>query len=361
MMPDTAAEHNEFYAPEVEISVDGTVIDRNRLYISRLEVDLSCEAASLFSMRVANAIDDTLEISEGFPFTVGSRITIRAGYESDLENLFEGVITAVTAHYGESEHLSIDVEGCDLLFLLMKQYHHRAFEKTTDSDIAKELINVYDLQSDIDDSGVAYDYTRQDHESDFSFLNRLARRSGFEFYAREGCICFKAPAVNASVSQTLTYGKDPVTFSCRHDIAGQMSQVEIYGWDKLNNTGITEKTAIGDVPSIDAEKSDASGALKRLKLKEKSTYTKAENYADIASAKRAADALMHRFAYSLVSGRGSTAGIPSLRPAQVIEMAAFSTPFNGRYYLSRVIHRIGKEDGYSTDFEVKGNRINATL
>lgn len=359
-MPSLASQNREFYAPEIEVLIDGEIIDRSQVYVSKMEVDLSCEAASLFSMRIANVMSSTLEFTEPWPFKMGARIKIRAGYRSGLEDLIDGVITAVTYHYGTEGHLGIDVEGSDLLFLLMKQYHQRSFSEMTDSDVVAQVLSDYGLQSDIEDSSISYNFIQQDHESDFAFLTRLAKRNGFEFYTNGESICFKSPNVDASPSQTFTFGLEPMKFSCRHDITQQFENVTTHGWDDLNKVSIEAEASIGEVENVESSWDDASSALEHLELSDIS-YPEAGNYDSTESAQRGADALMQRFSYSLVKGKGSTAGVPALRPANTVEMAGFSAQLNGIYYLTRVIHRIGREDGFTTYFEVKGNRIHESL
>ena len=149
-------------------------------------------------------------------------------------------------------------------------------------------------------------------------------------------------------------------FSCRHDIAQQIETAITHGWDDLNNETIETEASIGDVPNVQSSWNDASEAIGRLGLSDV-IYTHTDNYDNSESAQRGADALMQGFAYTLVRGNGSTAGVPSLHPASVVEMKSFSEQINGKYYLTRVIHRIGREDGFTTYFEVKGNRIHESL
>lgn len=359
-MPPLASQNREFYAPEVEILVDDTLIDRNRLHVSNLEVDLVNRNASLFSMRIANAMGSTLEINENWPFQMGARIKIRAGYQSALEDLLEGIITAVTFRYGAGEHLVVDVEGYDPLFLLMKSYRQRSFAQMSDSDVVRQVIGDYGLPSDIDESQILYACIRQDHESDFTLLSRLARRNGFEFFTRNGTICFKEPAFQSAPTHTFTYGVEPLAFECRHDLFEQFASVETYGWDALNNEAVSAQAQLGNVPGVARDKSDIGAAFSRMDLDDP-LYPHTENYKNAESAQRGADALMQQAAYTLVRAKASGPGVATLRPSGVVEIAGFSEPLNGRYYVTRVVHRIGDGEGFATEFEMKGDRIDASL
>lgn len=359
MSSSLASKNHEFNAPEVEILIDGESIATQHLYVSSLEVDLSSQMASIFSMNITHTIGDTLELVEPWIFKMGAKVTIRVGYLSSFEDLLEGVISSVTYHYGDDKHLSIDVEGSDLLFLLMKRYTQRSFSEMSDSDVAKEVLAEYNIKSDIEDSGVVYNHIQQDHESDFTFLSRLAKRCGFEFYTLLDTICFKSPAVDDSVSEIFTFGVTPLRVSCRHDITHLFESVKTQGWDTLNREAIAEESTLDEVKSVEGSWESASSSLGRLGLDEIS-YPLSQNYESVESAKLEADAMIRKFAYSLVELKGSIIGIPSLAPAQVIELKGFSKEHNGKYYLTRVIHRVG-DGGFTTEFEMRGDRIDESL
>jgi len=359
-MSSLASKNQEFNAPEVEVLIDGELISKSHLYVTQLEVDLSSEMTSLFSMTITNTISDTLEIAEPWIFKMGAKVKIRAGYLSDFVDLIDGVITSVTYHYGDDKHLSIDIEGADLLFLLMKKYNQRSFSKMSDSEVASQVIGDYGLANDIEDSGVIFNHIQQDHESDFSFLSRLAKRCGFEFYSRGETICFKSPAVDNAASEVLTFGVTPIKLSCKHDITHLFESVKTQGWNILNREAIAEVSTLDDVDSVENSWKNASSSLKRLGLSDIS-YPLSENYENSKSAKSEADAIMQKFAYTLVELKGSVIGIPTLTPATVIELKGFSREHNGRYYLTRVIHRIGDIEGFTTHFEMRGDRIHESL
>lgn len=359
-MSSLASKNKEFNAPEVEVLIDGELISKSHLYVSQLEVDLSSEMASIFSMTISNNISDTLEIVEPWIFKMGAKIKIRVGYLSDFVDVMDGVITSVTYHYGNDKHLSIDIEGSDFLFLLMKKYNQRSFSEVSNSEVASQVIADYTLANDIEDSHIIFNHIQQDHESDFSFLSRLAKKCGFEFYTKGGTICFKSPAFSNPPSEVFTFGVTPIKISCKHDITHLFESVKTQGWDVLKREKITEESTLDDVNSVENSWESASLSLKRLGLSDLS-YPRSENYENSESAKNEADALMQKVAYTFVQLKGSIIGIPTLRPATVIELKGFIGEHNGKYYLTRVIHRVGEVEGFTTYFEMKGDRIHESL
>jgi len=345
---------------EVKIVVDGEDIANNYFQVQNLKVDLSSEMASLFSLSITHVINDEFELVTPWIFKMGAKIKISAGYPSNLEELIEGIITSVIYNYGDEEHLSIEVEGYDLLFLLMKSYKQRSFSEMSDSQVVAEVLHDYDLESDIEDSEIVYNHIQQDHESDFTFISRLAKRNGFEFYNQLETIYFKSPAVDSASSEMLTFGVDPITLHCRHDITNLFERVHTHGWDKLNKEAIQEESHIENIPSVERQGEYPSASIRRLGLSDVA-YPLSENYDNSQSAQRAADAIMQKIAYTLVKVKGSVRGLATLSPATVIELNGFSQVHNGKYYLTRVIHRIGDNRGFTSDFEMKGNRIHASL
>lgn len=345
---------------EVKIVIDGEDISNNYFQVQKLKVDLSSEMASLFSLSITNVMNDEFELVTPWVFKMGANIQISAGYPSDLEELMQGIITSVTYHYGDEGHLSIEVEGYDLLFLLMKSYKQRSFSEMSDSQVVAEVLHDYDLESDIEDSEIVYNHIQQDHESDFAFISRLAKRNGFEFYNRAKTIYFKSPAVDSTSSEVFTFGVDSLILHCRHDITNLFERVHTHGWDKLNKEAIQEESHLEDVRSVESQWEYPSASIRRLSLSDVA-YPLSKNYDDSQSAQREADAMMQKFAYTLVKVKGSVRGLATLSPATVIELNGFSQVHNGKYYLTRVIHRIGDNRGFTSDFEMKGDRIHESL
>jgi len=345
---------------EVKIVIDGEDIASNYFQVQKLKVDLSSEMASLFSLSITNVMNDEFELVTPWIFKMGANIKISAGYPSNLEELMQGIITSVTYHYGEKEHLTIEVEGYDLLFLLMKSYKQRSFSEMSDSQVVAEVLHDYGLKSDIQESELVYNHIQQDHESDFTFISRLAKRNGFEFYNQLETIYFKSPAVDSASLEVFTFGVDPITLHCRHDITNLFERVHTHGWDKLNKEAIQEESHIENVPSVEREWAYPSASIGRLGISDVA-YPLSENYDNSQSAQREADAMMQKIAYSLVKVKGSVRGLATLSPATVIELNGFSQVHNGKYYLTRVIHRIGDNRGFTSDFEMKGDRIHASL
>ena len=61
-------------------------------------------------------------------------------------------------------------------------------------------------------------------------------------------------------------------------------------------------------------------------------------------------------ALELVTGSGSTIGIPDLRAGQVVELLGVGDRFDGEYYLTQTTHTIGSQ-GYRMNFSVRRNAV----
>jgi phage protein D len=67
-----------------------------------------------------------------------------------------------------------------------------------------------------------------------------------------------------------------------------------------------------------------------------------------------ARAIYNERALQLVTGSGSTIGLPDLRAGHVIELDGLGPRFSGLYYVTQATHSIGN-GGYLTTFSVKRN------
>ena len=76
-----------------------------------------------------------------------------------------------------------------------------------------------------------------------------------------------------------------------------------------------------------------------------------------AGLKRVAQAIFNERSMEFVSGRGSCIGLPELVPGRYLKIDGMDKHTNGLYFISRVVHRYS-EQGFTTDFELKGARTN---
>lgn len=162
-------------------------------------------------------------------------------------------------------------------------------------------------------------------------------------------------AVAADPVVELEWGRTLTSFTPALSTAGQVAAVVVRGanaeaedgerqievkrtWADVN----LDPSAIGPARSTDLEAA-VRGTTEVIKPDRVLTRTDAE---------KAADARLQELAQDLVTGSGSTVGLPDLRAGRVVTLKGLGARFNGDYRLTKTTHSLGAA-GYTTTFDAR--------
>lgn len=347
--------YRNFLAPSMEVIIDGTNVIRESVAITKISVETTVEPkADSFSMVVSNAYDP---IKREFMWTdeffqLGKYIEIRMGYVDKLETVFYGLITSVRYHYPSGGTPSLQVMGMDISFLMMKGIHSHTWNDKKHSDVAKEIGEKYVSKVYVDDTGEKLKHVVQNALEDFHFLTYLAEENNYDFFIVGRAMYFRKPLKNKTPVLTLSYGKNLRSFSTDINIARQVSQVIVRGWDEKNMQVIEAKSR--EINILGSNSKTGKDIVKIL-----GDYTKEYMYTNVDSqeeAQKKADAELNKRSMELITGSGDSIGIPEIRAGKYIQFEGLGKTFNQPLYLKSVTHSIDTS-GYITSFTVGGNAI----
>ena len=354
---DTPKKYADFHAPEILILVNGEKISRKGISVSEAKIDLILNGAGTFSFVVPQALDDKFVVKHPGVFHFGDKVEISLGYKDRVFPVITGIITSLSWNFDEDNYLDLLIEGFDYLFLLMKNEKFRAWNEKTDNEVIREIVNNYPLKElKIENTPVRYPQIRQEGESDFNFLKRLAERNGYEYMAEGETFIFRPPAVNKEEMFILKLGRDLLDFIPKVDISKQVSEVKVVGWDPKAKKEIISSAKKEDIANVERKGETGSQAIKSI-LKGEVIHEVRASVQDAEEAKVLAKSLLFDIAYSMVKSECKALGLPEFRPGQVVQLENVGELFSRKYYVERVTHEIGK-NGYETYFSVKGNTYN---
>ena len=352
---DTPKKYADFHAPEALILINGKKISAEGIDITEVKVELILDGADTFSFVIPKALTDKFEVSYPSVFQFGDKVEISLGYKDKIFPVITGLITSLSWSFDEENYLDLTVEGYDYLFLMMKNEKYRSWNNKTDAQVIKEIVKKYPFKKlKIENTPVKYPQIRQEGESDFIFLKRLAQRNGYEYFAEGETFTFRAPAVEKKEVFVLKLGQDLLEFTPKLDIAQQVSEVRVVGWNPEAKKEIIERAKKEDVKDVDRHGKTGAQTIKSI-LKEEVVHEVRASVQDSEEAKVLAKAFLHDISYKMLKCECKAIGLPELRPAQVVELENVSDLFSRKYYVEKAIHEIGKK-GYETRFWVKGNR-----
>jgi Rhs element Vgr protein len=268
-------------------------------------------------------------------FVPGKEVEIKAGYHSDEETIFKGIIIKHSLKIRSGNSLLV-VECRDKAVKLTAGRKSKYFADMKDSDILEEIIGTYSLQKDIEATGFQHQKVVQYDCTDWDFLITRAQANGKICVIDDGKITIKDPDLAQAELETVAFGATLLDFDAEIDARTQFQKVTSYTWDPANQE-LTETEAADPGVSLNGNLSSGDLAevvgLDNLQLKYGGTVAD-QSIQEWANAK----ALFNQLAR--VRGRVKFQGIPACKPNTTLMLEGVGDRFNGKVFVSAVRHEI---------------------
>lgn len=356
-----ADKYCDFYAPTYSVFVSGQDLLRDlHVPVSQVEVDMVLGATSRFTFTVTDSYQPAsqqFQTGRGgkLPLGFGAEVKISMGYRDSksMQTALRGVVTEITTNFPESGSPELTVSGYDHGFPLTMGKNSRTWSKARDSDAAHEIASFHNLNATISSTDEKHQQIEQNQESDWAFLKKLADRNHFELYVDEEAVLhFAPPNDKASEIVDLVYGEGLLSFKPEANLAGQISRVEVYGWDPQK-----KKTFVGIANA--GEESGLTGKSGGQRLNEfvrdpskRPVMRLRQPVFSQAEANQRARAALSERAKQFLTGEGESIGLPELRPDRNVALKRLGGEFSKVYYIQQATHKIDT-NGYRTRFKVK--------
>ena len=347
------------FAPAFSVQING----------AKLRADISMNVTDL---SVVNALDtpDTLALTLANPypkmrwthtrdadlFKEGSAITVELGYVGNLQPMFDGEITSLSASFPESGTPTLRVQAKTRLHRLQRSAKPRTFQNATDKEMVEAVAQTVGLTPQAEDTRTKHAYVVKRHETDWAFLTERARRIRFEVLVDGKTLIFRKPKESQGQGYVLEWGRTLKSFQPTINAQRQVNQVIVRGYDPKNKKEIIGKAGAGD------EEATMGGAQTGAQVADQAFGVPKELVrvdSPIASQEEAdqrARAIYNEHAQGFVTGSGASIGLPDIRAGRLIELAGLGPRFSGLYYVTQATHAIGGA-GYQTTFEVRRSAI----
>ncbi len=273
--------------------------------------------------------------SNGDQFVPGKEVEIKAGYHSDEETIFKGIIIKHSLKIRSGNSLLV-VECRDKAVKLTAGRKSKYFADMKDSDILEEIIGTYSLQKDIEATGFQHQKVVQYDCTDWDFIITRAQANGKICLVDDGKITIKAPDLAQAELETVAFGATLLDFDAEIDARTQFQKITSYSWDPANQE-LTETEAADPGVSLNGNLSSGDLAeivgLDNFQLKYGGTVAD-QSIQEWANAK----ALFNQLAR--VRGRVKFQGIPACKPNTTLMLEGVGDRFNGKVFVSAVRHEI---------------------
>jgi uncharacterized protein involved in type VI secretion and phage assembly len=339
--------------PDFAIEVDGTALDREQHdHVVRVDVHEEVGKLARASLLVRNWDDDRNQVrfSGGAPFALGKPVNVRLGYGSELEPVFDGLITGLRGVFRSNRDPHLEVSCRCRGVLLSGARRSRILADATDADLATAIAGDHGLSAEAAD-GAHQPVVVQDDMTDWDMLRERAQALGYALYVRETTLVLGPPSVSPEPVATLQWGGNLVEVDLDEDVASLAEQVTAAGWDPATLDAGTAQAGAGDSAMPHGDRPDVATVLADAGLTGREDRAASPAALTPDELDRRARGTVDRDALQHTSGTGRTLGLPRVRIDTLLALSGCGGRFDGPHYVSAVRHTLDAT-GYSTEFQL---------
>ena len=267
----------------------------------------------------------------------GKKIEITAGYHSDEETIFKGIIIKHSIKIRDNSSFLI-IECKDEVVKLTIGRKSNYYYDAKDSDIFEKIISTYGLENQIENTNYSHKELVQYNTTDWDFMISRAQANGKLCFVENGKISIIKPNLGASSIETVSFGATMLDFDAEIDARNQVAKVSSYSWDYTNQE-IVEIDAKD--PNVNLNGNLSSADLSKTIELENYELRHGGNISDV-ELQDWADAKLLFQHLSRVRGRVKFQGIPSVKPNTILTLEGVGNRFNGKAYVTGVSHQISE-------------------
>lgn len=282
----------------------------------------------------------------------GKDLAVRIGPGEDARQIFAGRVSGIEADYPQQGGGEVLVMAEDRLQSLRLKRRTRVFEDMSDEDVIRQIAGEHSLTPQLDLSGPTHKVLAQVNQSDLAFIRARARSINAELWVEGDTLFAKSRTDRDAGTIDLKYGVSLLAFSVRADLADQVTEVGVAGWDVAAKDAI-EETA--DAAAISAElNGDTSGGdILSTAFGDRKERVVHNVPFSSEEARALAQAAYRERARRFVTGSGLADGDARIRVGGVVNLSDLGSLFDGKYYVVRVRHTYDTVYGFRTEFDVE--------
>ena len=366
----TIYEGKDFYVPEFRVVIGQEELSREVIFdITQVSYRDSMDKVDSFEITISNwdAKTRTFKYSDGDRFNPGKQIELWMGYRSHQSRrlMLSGAITQLRPTFPSGGQPTLAISGVNQLHQLRRSQESYHYSGRTASEIAKEVAGRLSMpiETPNESEEKPFPYMLQGNQYDISFLMSLARRMGYVLYIKEpnskgqppkSTLVFGRSETGDRPEYMLKYGESLIDFTPTLSTARQVNKVEVHSRDNVNGQAITAEASRSDVP-IQGASDEVEGAVSES-FRDRVEVIYDQPVDSVNEGKDLARDTMERIVREMITGHGSTVGLPDLRAGNAIFLDGLGKRFNGRYFVTGTNHTIG-DNGYITAFDCRREEL----
>lgn len=282
----------------------------------------------------------SFELSDKKDFNPGRKIDISAGYGSDAQPVFSGIVIKQGISIGAEQRSQLKVVCMDKCRSMAVSRHNANFVDQKDSDIITKLVGDHSgLKADVKATTTKHPEMVQYDSSDWDFMLSRAEANAMVVNVEAGKVSV-APPKAPKADLITTWGADLIEFEADMDASYQYKSVEAAGWDIKSQKALSESAKSA---SINKQGNIESAVLAKT-LGAKPYTLQSATVLEKGELKDWAKGQQVKSALARIRGTMSFAGNAKAKPGTGITVKGVGKRFEGDVYVSRVEHLIS--DGF---------------
>lgn len=375
-------EYGGFINPLIEIKINDVsfTAGANRkvaIGVSNVSIDLTAgfEASqAIFSLYNVYDYENTKFNFDSFKKIVllGSAVTIYAGYEATVKEVFRGVITKVNFLIEEDDVPNVQVTAMDVKAVMMANRYSRRLKATAYSKAISEIFDQSVYQS-LKNGGVITGFSIDNTpdalepapateadiektiemvgESDYEFVVKVAKKFNYDFFVYCGKVIFRKAKSDQTKQITINDNARIKRLSVDYDLTGLVEEVEVRGLDVGKAKGVTGKKK-------NSNKLSQGNKAKALISGSKFVYIDPSS-SDNSDVGYRANYLFENMSYRYGTLELDMAGVPEIIPGKYISVSDFGTAVSNDFYVQAVRHTFSKDGAFLTHILGKTDKMSS--
>lgn len=283
-----------------------------------------------------DAATQDFAVSNEDTFKPGAEIEIAAGYHSDENPIFSGIILRHSLKIRNNTSPLLILDCRDKAIKMTVARNSKYFYNQKDSDAAGDIVSSYSLDSDFEDTQVQLETIVQYDCTDWDFIVSRMEANGKLCIVKDGKITAQKPDFTTDTVLDLVFGATMLEFDADLDARNQYQSVVAKTWDYSNQA---MSTANAQEPGFEENGNIGSSDLGDVLSVSEYDLFLAE---DVTSneLQNLADARLQQARMSRSRGRIRFEGYNGVFPGDMINIGGVGDRFNGKVFVSGVRHEI---------------------
>jgi len=285
-------------------------------------------------------------LSSGEYFVPGNEITIFAGYHSENEPIFSGIVVSQSIRV-RNNRLELKITCKDKAIALTTTKKSRHFIELSDSDAVNEILSENEITAgQISPTDTIHTDLVQFDCCDWDFIVMRMEANGLVCIPDDTGFNTVDPSMDSEPVATVTLGANVIEFDGNIDARRQFGSVSSVAWDPATQDQASSESAnptwttSGNF-SPDDLASVVGAGVQVLRHSAAITGEELQSWSD---------AMVLRSRMSFVRGRVQIKGFAGAKPGTVLNLEGFGDRFNGPVWISAVRHEISGGN-WITDIE----------